>query len=545
MKSLILLLALAFNTMSNAHLYPANLVTRAEASEYQKTSSYDDVMEFITEAQKQTHRIQIVKFITSTEGRMVPLVVVSQEGIKTPSQMRMFDKSAVLIMANIHAGEIEGKEAVLMFLRDIISDKKTIALTDNQVILFLPIFNADGNDKFGKNRRDNGPELAGVRYNGQYLDLNRDYLKLESPEVKGLINLLNQWDPILAADLHTTNGSYHRIPITFATLGHPNSEPTLQDYMWKNLFPAVSKTLKDVYGYDSIPYGNFVDSTQPGNGWINDSFEVRFGTNYIGLRNRFTILDENYSYTDYKTRVLSCFGFVKSILLYTNQHIKEMEALVKKADIKTADSFSKESLVLEFRTEKLFDFTLKSYEFKLEKVSPEDRQKYPWLKEYAAKKTDTFKDYTLPYLAKTIPTRSVSLPEAYVLLPYHTEVLENLTNHGIIVERITKPVQLPVEVFKMKEIKPDQRLYQGHVIVHIKGDYAADTLTIPQDSYFISMNQPLARLIPVLLEPESVDSLASWGFFNRELVSQWSSTPNIYPVYRIPKILTPIEKILE
>ncbi len=524
------------------NLFSSELLTVAEQSDYKRTSTYRDVMEFLFAAQARSDKIEIVRLTTTTEGLMVPLVVISSEAIKSPKELILSGKPAVLIMANIHAGEIEGKEATLMLIRDFVQNKDSHHL-ENQVVLVIPVFNADGNDKFGKNRRDNGPELAGTRYNGQFLDLNRDYLKLESPEVRGLVKLFNQWDPVLVVDMHTTNGSYHREPVTYTTNVNPNGDMGLSDYMWKHFFPGAAKILKDTYGYDSVPYGNFTDRTKPEKGWRNHAFLARYGNNYAGLRNRFTVLDENYSHADFKTRVLASYGFIKSILQYSHQHIRDMEKIVKAVDINTKNNYARENFVLEFENEKLFDVTVKSYEFEIEKIKEEDRDKYPpWYGDYIAKKTDVHKDYTVPYYCKAVSKRSIPLPEAYILLPYQDTIIKNLQHHGIAAARIRKPFQAEVEVFKIEEIKPAQRLYQGHVFIGLKGQYVTETLTIPENSYLISMKQPLARLIPVLLEPESQDSLAAWGLFNRQLVSQWTDKPMLYPVYRLHKAITSVER---
>lgn len=542
MRKVTILILLTVFTIS---LYSSQLVTVAEQTNYAKTSGYDDVMWFINAACTQSEKLNMLRLTTSTEGRMVPMVIVSSDGIKSPAEMNAAGKPSVLIMANIHAGEIEGKEAVQMLLRDFV-ENKDVDVLKNQVVLLIPIFNADGNEKFGNNRRDNGPELAGTRYNGQFLDLNRDYLKLESPEVRGLLKAIHDWDPVLVVDMHTTNGSWHREPVTYTTNVNPNGAPALSDYMWKQLFPAVAKILKKKYGYESCPYGNFVDRTKPEKGWRNHAYQPRYGNIYVGLRNRFTILDENYSHADFKTRVLASYGFIKSILMFTEQNITLMRKMADTADKDTMENFYKKQYAMEFDTEKLLDVTILSYKFNVEKIKPEDKKKYPpWYGDYIARKTDELKSYTIPYFSKAVPTRSISLPEAYVLLPYHNEAAANLQLHGVVIEKIQKPVQLPVEVFKMEEVKTAKGLYQGHVAITLKGKYSPETVTIPAGSYFISMKQPLARIIPVLLEPESTDSLAAWGFFNRELVSQWSRRPQSYPVLRIPKVTAPIERFQE
>jgi hypothetical protein len=530
MKRIFFILAIC---LLASFLSAEEILTVAESSEYTKTSLYNDVMNFLYQMQRKSDLVKILSLATSSEGRMVPLVVVSKDKVSRPGDLAAYGKPAVLIMANIHAGEIEGKEASLMLIRDIAFGTFS-GLLDSQVLLFIPIFNADGNDKLGHNRRDLWPELAGVRFNGQNLDLNRDYLKLESPEVGALVDLFNTWDPVLVMDLHTTNGSYHREPVTYSTQISPNSDKALRDYLWQKLFPFMARTLKTVYGYDSVPYGNFAEYEFPEKGWISDAAEARYGQNYVGLRNRFSVLSENYSYADFKTRVLSARAFVASILAYTAKNIKVMADMARRADRETAAGFAGGSFVLEFKLEKLFDLTVKSYEFVKEAIKPEDRGKYPpWVGDFIMKRTDTLKDYDLPYLSLAVPGRSLGLPAGYVLSPFQPEVLANLRRHGIRVERILEGFQAEVETFKISGVELSKNIFQGHVLNTIKGSYEKERIDVPAGSYYVSMEQPLARLVPELLEPESADSLAAWGFFNRIIIKQWTNQPGPYPVWRL------------
>ena len=530
MKRMISILAICLMSC----LLPAQeILTVAESSGYTKTSLYDDVMNFLYQVQKKSDLVKILPLTTSSEGRMVPLVVLSKDRISRPGDLATYGKPAVLVMANIHAGEIEGKEASLMLIRDIALGRFA-GLLDTQALLFVPIFNADGNDKLGHNRRDLGPELAGVRFNGQNLDLNRDYLKLESPEVGALIDLFKAWDPVLTVDMHTTNGSYHREPVTYSTLVNPNSEKNLRDYMWQKLFPYVTKTLKTVYGYDSVPYGNFSDREFPEKGWESEGLEPRYGANYVGLRNRFSILDENYSYADYKTRVLASRAFVASVLAYTAKNITTMADLTRRADRETTALFGRGEFVLEFKLERLFDVTVKSYGFVKETIKPEDKANYPpWVGDFIMKKTDALKDYTMPYFSLAVPVRSLKLPAGYVVAPYQPEVLAHLKRHGIRVERILEAFRAEAERFKVTAVELDKTIFQGHVQNTLKGRYERSAVDIPAGSYWVGLDQPLARLVPVLLEPESSDSLAAWGFFNRVIVQQWSNQPGPYPVMRL------------
>jgi hypothetical protein len=334
--------------------------------------------------------------------------------------------------------------------------------------------------------------------------------------------------------MHTTNGSYHREPVTYSTLLNPNSDRSLSDYMWRKLFPAVARTLKEVHGYDSVPYGNFADREFPEKGWASDALEARYGSNYVGLRNRFSILDENYSYADYRTRVLSSRAFVAAILAFTAKNIGVMADLARRSERATVSGFAATPFVQEFRLEKLFDVTIKSYEFVKEVLTPEERAKYPpWVGDFIMKRTDVPKDYRVPYLSLAVPTRTLALPAGYVLAPGHAEALANLKRHGIRVERLLTGFRADVESFKIESLTVAPTLFQGHALNTLKGRYEKGVADIPAGSCYVGLDQPLARLVPVLLEPESSDGLAAWGFFNRVIVQQWSNALGPYPVQRL------------
>jgi hypothetical protein len=507
--------------------------TVVERTDYARTSAYQEVVDFVYAIQARSGLVTVTTLTTSPEGRMVPLVILAKDHVRSPYDLRRTGRSAVLIMANIHAGEVEGKEACQMLIRDVaLGDLGT--LLDSQVILVVPVFNTDGNEKLGRNRHDKGPELAGERANGQGLDLNRDYLKLDTPEVRALIAVWNEWDPLLFVDMHTTNGSYHREPVTYCTGSNPNNAPEIDEYMWKKLFPAVTATLRGVYGYDSVPYGNFADREHPEKGWESDTVEARYGNNYFTLRNRFSVLDENYSYADFKTRVLSSYAFVRSLLAYSATHLDEMTALARKVDRETAASFLEQPFATESRLDPLLEITVKGFEHVKEPIPPEDKAKYPpWVGDFLIKPTDTPRDYTLPYLALATPTKTVPLPLGYVVPPANGEVVENLRAHGIGVERLLAPARVAAERFVVEKVELARALYQGRVAVTVSGRWDAVEQELPAGSHFVDMRQPLARLVPVLLEPTSVDSLAAWGFFNRVLARQWSSEPGTYPVLRV------------
>jgi len=509
-------------------------LTVAESSNFTATSRYAEVIEFIRELQRQSSLIRVETLCQSTEGRAVPLVILGQPVPSSPQELRNDKRGVIYIQANIHAGEVEGKEASLMLARDILLNKKPPFL-DKLVILIAPILNADGNEKISPENRPSqvGPEKGvGVRQNGQNLDLNRDSMKLESPELQGLVrNVLMRWDPLLLVDCHTTNGVYHEEPVTYSWPLNSNGDTSIIEYMRESMLPSISTHLKDKYNTLSIPYGIFMDVRNPEKGWRTFAPHPRFVTNYTGLRNRLAILDENYSYADYKTGVFGCYHFLLSILDYCHAHQDEIAALVAAADRKTIQRglrpSEKDAFAVEFEMKALKEpVTVHGWEMK---VFPREGR---WPR---VEKTDVKRVFTLPYYADFLPKRTVKFPYAYLLPDPIPEIKEKLLQHGIVIEALTQAAILEVESFRIKEIKGADRLYQGHRLNSVKGEYVVEQKIFPEGTVFIGTAQPLGTLAACLLEPESDDGLLVWNFFDRYLVTQWRGAPRTYPVYKLLK----------
>jgi len=518
-------------------------LTIAESSDYTATSRHSDVLSFIQTLQSMTTFLKVEKLCISPEGREVPLLILGNPLPSSPQDLHYDQRTIVYIQANIHAGEVEGKEAALMLARDILLAEKMPYL-DDLVILIAPIFNADGNEPISPENRRNqvGPELGvGVRYNGQNLDLNRDGMKLESPEVQGLVeNILNRWDPSLLVDCHTTNGSYHKEPVTYAWILNPNGDNTLLQYMRSKMMPEIDETLEKKYDVLSIPYGNFRNFRDP-DGWMPAGPQPRYITNYIGLRNRLAILNENYAYADYKTRVLGCYYFLHSILEYCASHKDEINALIADADRKTIlrglDPSPSDTFIVEYDVRPMDD-PLSILGWEMEPMTSD--RGYPRMR-----KTDKEKTYILPYYCDYFAKRSIQFPYGYLLTVPDKNILENLINHGIVVEKLLEPIKLEVESFHPTEITPSDRLYQGHHMNSIKGEYKIEVREFPAGTYFIGTAQRLANVAAYLLEAESDDGLVVWNFFDRYIVPQWSRQLPPYPVYRLLKPTPIVKKIVK
>ena len=511
---------------------PAKPLTVAESSDFKATSTYAEVMSFIRELQRLSPLIRVETMAVTAEGRNVPLLIVGKPAPAGPAALRNDRRAVVYVQANIHAGEVEGKEAALMLARDLVLDPK-LPFLDKVVLLISPIFNADGNDKMSPdNRRGQvGPEKgSGVRVNGQNLDLNRDAMKLESPEMQGLVrNVLLRWDPLLVVDCHTTNGSYHEETVTYSWPLCPNGDPELIRYGRDKMLPAIDAALEKKYGVLALPYGDPTDFRDMSKGWATFSHQPRFMTNYIGLRNRLSILDENYNYADYKTRVLHCYALLRAILDYASANAEELVRLVAEADRRTVERglAPKESDLfgLEIEAKPLPEpVTIRGYEVE---VIPREGG-FPQVK-----RTDRKKTYTMPYFADFQPKRTVRVPAAYLVAPADENVLASLLRHGLVVERLVEPSSLEVEAFRLKEVKGAERLFQGHRTNQVKGEYAMEKRDFAAGTLVVGTAQPLGRLAAYLLEPESDDGLVVWNAFDRVLVPQWGRGLGTCPVFKL------------
>ncbi|MCF6342714.1 MAG: M14 family metallopeptidase [Bacteroidales bacterium] len=505
------------------------LLTTAELTDYQKTSTYREVMDFLKVLEESSPYARLTDIAKTTEGREVPLLIIGNPLPKSPEELKNDKRIVVYLQGNIHAGEVEGKEATQMLARDLLKTPGSEILK-NVIVLVNPILNPDGNEKFSpKNRTNqNGPASVGVRYNGQMLDLNRDAMKLETPEIRGVVqNVLNKWDPAISVDCHTTNGSYHEEPTTFVWQMNPNGNRNLINYMRDEMMPKVHRTLWDKYDVENIFYGEFINRMDYSKGWISYAAEPRFLVNYIGLRNRLAILNENYVYADFKTRVNASYHLLLSILEYASKHKKEIKELIEKADNQAINSTVSDSFAIKYEGQPTPEkITIKAIE----------ADTIPGAKGYwRYKQSDRKVTVIVPYIADYFSTQSVKIPYAYLLTIADPEIAVLLKRHGIKVEQLEEPAMLLVEEFKISKLKAAQRLFQGHYTNTISGEYYETEIEFPAGTYIVFSAQPLGKLATYLLEPQSNDGLLKWNYFDRYLVPQWGRGFYAYPVARLMK----------
>lgn len=509
------------------------LLTVAEKSDFTATSRNAEVIEFARELVARSNNVRLTWLGRSATGNPIPLLILGRPAPASPAELIGDSRLRVYIQANIHAGEIEGKAATLMLARDILLTDKYPGLLDKLVILIVPDLNTEGNDHISPEHRryQGGPEKGvGLRHTDQSFDINRDWMKLETPEARSVVKLLNRWDPALIVDCHTTDGSIHREPTTYAPPYNPNTDADVMAYNVNVLLPAADARLKEVHGYESIPYGNFMDRTDPGKGWITFGHQPRYTTNYAGLRNRLSILIETYAYADFRTRVLSNYGFLESILHQCAADADNIARIIKQADLRADARATRldpelDRLANSVELKPLPEpIDILSYEFEFYTDANGRQRMRPTEKEVT---------YTLPYFGRFEPTGWVPMAAAYILPAGAVDIVGKLREHGITVERLTRDTELTVAKFNLEGFESADGIYQGHRSTTVKGTWEEVVQTLPAGSFVIRTGQPLGMLAAYLLEPESDDGLVYWNFFDRYLTRQWGRGYGEFPLRKL------------
>lgn len=500
-----------------------DLLTVAEASGYTKTASHAEVMDLLDRIEARSAIMRRAVMGTTVEGKPIPLVILANPPVANAAEAHDSGKPIFFAFGDIHAGEVCGKEALLMLTREIALDPDHPLLND-LVIVFAPIYNADGNDKFAPveehRRGQNGPEEVGVRPNAQDLDLNRDYIKLEAPESQAMVRFVNEWDPHVIMDLHTTDGSHHRYTLTYETPRHPASMPGPVDYAREEILPAVTTSVFESTGYRMIYYGNYNWRGAPAV-WATYEGKPRFGGHYHGLRGTIALLSEAYSYAPFKDRVLCTKAFVEQTMKFAAAHgdeIKNLHTETRVGVIEAGKSPQPDDVIclrdrIAAENEPI---TILGYEME---TSEQGR----------SRATDVDHDYTLVHLGHYESSLGVARPFAYILpaIDGMDAIIAKLKQHGIEVEPFEGDAT--AEVYTITKVQRAEREFQGHHIVLADAKSTIARRTFPTGSHIAYTAQPLGTLLVYLLEPEASDGLVAWNFFD-----PWIEVGAAFPVVRVP-----------
>lgn len=535
-------------TVGVAQLKPsplAGLKTTAEASDFKSTSSYDDVVKFMKAVDEASPNVFYTTYGTTFEGRAMPAAVVGT-GLKdaTPASVKATGKLRVHIQANIHAGEVEGKASSQLLLREFATGQHADWLR-SMVFVVTPIFNADGNEKMSlTNRgRQNGPiNGMGTRYQGQNLNINRDFMKLETPEARAFVKLWNDYDPHVGFDLHTSNGSYHAYHLTYSPPLNPNTSGAIMTLMKDEWFPFVTKNIKARHGWDTFYYGNVPGPGRGGRGggpgtppapaakppepagprtWASFEHVPRFHNSYVGMRNRFALLSEAYSYLTFEDRIKATQYFVEEALNFAHQNADRIKKACAAAD---QEALIGRQLATRGRLKRggMVEILMGEVE----------DEKNPNNGAVMNRRKDVSRPEQMIDMLWFEPAATELAATEYYVPADATSSLELLRAHGVQMRTLTQPVR-GVEQFVItgnttRPVQTGSIDFGQHALRTLEGSWqAAPEMTVPAGAFAISLKQPLARLAFYLLEPASDDGLATWNVLDDRL-----KDAKTYPILR-------------
>jgi hypothetical protein len=551
--------------------------TKPERTSYRETSTHADVIEFLNALQsKAGDRMWVGSIGTTIEGRDVPYVIASRPLITTPAEAKRLRRPVVYVQGNIHAGEVEGKEALQALLRDLIQ-RTGPSVLDSVVFIAVPIYNADGNERFAPQARNrgaqNGPEMVGTRQNAQGLNLNRDYIKAEAPETRGSLAMFTMWDPDIFVDLHTSNGSYHGYALTYSPSLHPAGELSNATfgaaYARDSLLPIIRQRMRLRYRFETFDYGNYSseagrggaargaagragagggrggDSAGRGGGagragggggggrgrgaapdtmpdtWRTYEHVPRFGTNYYALRGRVAILSEAYSHDPFERRVRSTYAFTREVLSLAAEKRASLFALAERSDRNLSTGRLADVPVRARMTTKPIRVPVLH---EVVVLSGDTVQTEAGLSR-GLRRTGRIKSTVMNVYDRFEPTRTIRAPVAYVV-PFLTDtVVKMLRIHGVVVERLQTAWRGAGEAFTIDSLI--RGTFEGHPTTRLEGRWTSRDLEAPVGSYVVRTAQPLGVLAIIMLDADSDDGLHTWN-----ILDKWLSVGGEFPVAR-------------
>jgi hypothetical protein len=493
-------------------LAQAPLTTVAEQSGWTRTGRYAEV-ESLCRAFPLRYRgkVRCDTFGTTPEGRPLLAFVASADGILTPAAAAKKGRPVVLFQGGIHAGEIEGKDAGFWLLRDLLDGKALPGVLKEVTAVFVPVFNVDGHERFGPNHRPNqvGPEEMGWRVTAQNLNLNRDYVKAEAPEMVALLTLLHAWDPLVYLDLHATNGAKfeHDVSVQIEPQRTgPEALQALGTKLREELFAGM-----EAQGHLPLPfYPSFLQHDDPTSGVAYGVSPPRYSHNYWMVRRRFGVLVETHSWKPYAHRVDTTRHVLEGTLRHVARHGQALRAAVRAADAEAEAGKAREVVLSWDNTEKHRPLDFRGYAYER---TPSELSGQQWIRYDDTKP----RVWTIPYYEEVRPGLTATLPAGgYLVPPAHAEwMARKLKAHGLRFQRLDAGAPASeVEVFRATEVKPRAGSFEGRQGLAVQGAWSKEAHPLPAGTLYVPTAQKGAHLLAHLLEPLAPDSLLAWGFFN-------------------------------
>jgi hypothetical protein len=491
---------------------PVDWLTHAERTDYRETPRYAETIEYAQRLDRASALITFRSFGRSGEGRELPLLIATEGGTFTPAAARQAHKAVILIQACIHAGEPDGKDAGLALLRDITITKTEAQLLKNLVVLFIPIYNTDGHERVSPFNRINqeGPAEMGWRTTSTYQNLNRDYMKADTPETRAWLSLWNEWKPDLFIDCHVTDGADYRYNITYQHEHHAGVPESVLDWERKVIDERVAPATEAAGNIVSW-YLEFIDNRDLPKGIRDFNGSPRFSTGYTPVRNRPGILIETHMLKPYKPRVIGTYDFLRSTLAEVSRDPQSLLTAVREADEKTiADGRAYDPsrrFPIDFElSDKAVPYQLRAVEYHTEKSELSGAERVI----FGTKPLDL----TVPLYNDFRVTTAIAPPLYYIVPAQWQDVITLLKAHGITFETTKAPTTIEIESYRFVDVKWAGGPFEGRLMPSFKVETVRERRTFPAGSAVVPLAQETARVAINLLEPHAPDSLVHWGFFN-------------------------------
>ncbi len=480
-----------------------------EKSNFLSTPNYTETVNYFKKLANHSPYAKLISFGKSPQGRKLQCLIVSKDKAFTPSSAKKSGKPILLIQNGIHAGEIEGKDASMLLLREILVTKEKENLLDKMILLVIPVFNVDGHERISPYNRinQNGPAEMGWRTTAQNLNLNRDYMKADAPEMKSFLELFNSWLPDFFIDTHTTDGQDFQYPVTYGIEKNGNVPPPTKDWIRKVYIPNMEKET-EASGFKILPYVGFKEGDFH-KGLVDWVSGPRFSHGYSAIQNRPGLLIETHMLKPYKERVFATKAVITATMNVIEKQSKKLVELNKRADSYVVDTYSsgKKAYPLTFN---MGDKSSKKVYMGIESEQIDSWVTGSKIIRYTGKPINI----EVPYYDEADTKDSVYAPRGYLIPAEFENVVEIMKLHGIKIETIKKEKTFSVEKYKFKNVKFGSFSYEGRFQPSFEMETLKETVTVSAGTFYVTLNQRTAGVILHLLEPSGPDSFVKWGFFN-------------------------------
>lgn len=491
-----------------------NWTTKFEASGFLETVTYDECIGFSKLLADNSPMIHYVEIGESPQKRAIPMLIIDKDSLIKAQEIKNTGRNILFVQAGIHAGEPDGTDAMFLIIRDIIAHQKHIELLENTSILFIPSFNVDGLVRMGPYNRinQNGPKEMGWRTNSLNLNLNRDYMKADSPEIKAWLDVFNTYLPDFFIDCHTTDGADYQYVATYALETFGNMEEGLTQWT-KEVYEPYLLNKMDENDNPIFPYVSFKSWHDPRSGLVRKVGTPMISQGYTALQNRVGLLIETHMLKPYKPRVFATKDMILATLEIMHKDSKKLQGLNHAADVKMSSlKHAPEKLSIRYKVNYKdtahVDFLGVEYDIVQSDLTGGD-----WF-QYSNKET-TFK---LELFEQNIMAEEVELPLAYIIPVEYQDVQEIIKSHGIQYQLTTKPKEIPIDTYKFSNQRWRSSSFEGRQgLSTFDLEDVQKNVLFEKGAMIVPVHQRALRVLVYLLEPKADNSLVSWGFFNSSM----------------------------